>query len=110
MNTTYTNGIDPAIIPCWIKRLNSSQLPADHGHRHNPLLVLLITYYEQLELFTTMPQNVDGLYDITDFRYVNTSNTDYHMGFEYSVYMFDQSMNCTVFKIKIIFSSYALLD
>ena len=94
MHTAYGNEIDPAIIPCWIKRLNSSRLPADH--RHNPVLALLITYYERLELFTTMPQSVDGLYDITDFRYVNTSNTDYHIGFEYSVYIFDQSMDRTV--------------
>ena len=94
MHTAYGNETDPAIIPCWIKRLNSSQLPADH--RHNPVLALLITYYERLELFTTMPQSVDGLYDITDFRYVNTSNTDYHIGFEYSVYIFDQSMDRSV--------------
>ena len=84
----------PAIIPCWIKKLNSSQLPADH--RHNPALALLITNYERMDFFMTMPQSFDDLYNITDFRYVNTSDTDYHIGFEYSMYMFDQSMDRTV--------------
>ncbi len=94
MHTVYANEVDPAIIPCWTKKLNSSQLPANH--QHNPALALLITSYETMEFFTIMPQSVDGLYNVTAFRYVNTSNTDYHIGFEYSMYMFDQSMDRTV--------------
>ena len=86
----------PAIITCWIKKLNLSQLPANH--RHNPALALLITKlnYEMVKPFTTMPQSFDGLYNVTNFGYVNTSDTDYHIGFEYSVYMFDPSMDRTV--------------
>ena len=94
MHVAYANETDPAIIPCWIKRLNSSQLPANH--KHNPVLALLMTNYEAMEYFITMPQSAEGLYNITDFRYVSTSNTDYHIGFEYSIYMFDQSMDHTV--------------
>ena len=94
MHTAYANEMAPAIIPCWIKKLNLSQLPANH--RHNPVLALLITNYERMEFFTTMPQSFDGLYNVTDFGYVNTSDTDYHIGFEYSMYMFDQSMDRTV--------------
>ena len=32
----------------------------------------------------------DGLYNATDFGYVNTSDTDYH---NIGMYMFDQSMD-----------------
>ena len=96
IHTAYANEMVPAIISCWIKKLNLSQLPANH--RHNPALALLITKlnYETVKPFTTMPESFDGLYNVTNFRYVNTSNTDYHIGFEYSMYMFDPSMDRTV--------------
>ena len=89
-HTAYANETHPAIISCWIKRLNTSQLPVNH--MHNPLLALFLTNYDRLEFFYTQPQRVEDLY----VTYNNTSNTDYHIRFEYQIFMFNQSMDHTV--------------
>lgn len=93
MNTAYANETHPAIISCWIKLLNISQLPDEY--QYNPLLVLLLTDYDRMESFHTTSRRVKEL-NVTDFRYLSTSNTEYHTGFQYKIFMFNQSVDHTI--------------
>ena len=92
MHKTIANETHPAIISCWVKRLDLSS----HA-RYNPVLRLLISKREEFKSFRAMPVHEKGLYNISYSQAsIDSSNTDYNLAFEYTMYMFDDSVDYTV--------------